>query len=288
MSIFLSRLLAGLFMLGVCLPPAEAQNTEVSEELCVMSFNLRYKGGDRAPHDWDNRLPLALEQIAEERPHIIGTQEGLFSQVQDLERGLEGFRWVGQGRNGGSRGEYMAIFYDTTRLALLEYDHYWLSDTPDRVGSKSFGNGVVRMTTWARFKDLSSGKSLVVVNTHFDHQVEKARVRSAQLMRDRDPDLKSETVLGTGDFNCAADRSTAWKILVEDGPYKDTWNEAEQTANDVGTFHGWGPPRPDSSRIDWILYRGRLRILSAKVCTYGRDQRWPSDHFPVVARVRVL
>ena len=86
--------------------PAEL---EVAPVLRVMSFNLRFKGGDKAPHDWANRLPLAVEQIELEHPDLIGTQEGLRSQLVDLERELEGYRWVGQGREGGSHGEYMAI-----------------------------------------------------------------------------------------------------------------------------------------------------------------------------------
>jgi endonuclease/exonuclease/phosphatase family metal-dependent hydrolase len=248
-----------------------------------MTFNLRYEGGDKAPNDWESRLPLAVEQIQLERPDLIGTQEGLYSQLDDLERELEGYRWVGQGREGGSHGEFMAIFYLSERLELLEFDHYWLSDTPEVVGSKTWGNGVVRMTTWVRFLDRETGEKFVHINTHFDHQVEAARVKSAELMAKRDARFGRRRVIVTGDFNCSGGASDAWRVLVEDGPYEDTWDTALERGPAIKTFHGWGPPQEGDRRIDWILSRGDMSAISTKVCTYGRDGLWPSDHFPVLA-----
>lgn len=285
------RLALSLLVLGACAAvtqePSRAE-LETAPTLRVMSFNLRYKGGDKAPHDWASRLPLAVEQIELERPDLIGTQEGLLSQLVDLERELDGYRWVGQGREGGSHGEFMAIFYADERLELLEYDHYWLSDTPDVVGSKTWGNGVVRMTTWARFRERESGEQLVLVNTHFDHQVEEARVKSAELMAERDKRFGRRRVIMTGDFNCASGTSAAWKALVTDGPYQDSWFSAAERGEAIDTFHGWKAPRAGDRRIDWILHRGALEAISSKVCTYGRDERWPSDHFPVLAELRLV
>ena len=285
------RLALSLLVLGACAAVSQEPSCaepETAPTLRVMSFNLRYKGGDKAPHDWASRLPLAVEQIELERPDLIGTQEGLLSQLVDLERELEGYRWVGQGREGGSHGEFMAIFYAAERLELLEYDHYWLSDTPDVVGSKTWGNGVVRMTTWARFRERESGEQLILVNTHFDHQVEEARVKSAELMAERDKRFGRRRVVMTGDFNCASGTSAAWKALVNDGPYQDSWFSAAERGESIDTFHGWKPPRSGDRRIDWILHRGALEAISSKVCTYGRDERWPSDHFPVLSELRLV
>ena len=272
-------------LLAAC---AATQDAAVAPEvqapgLRVMTFNLRYEGGDKAPNDWESRLPLAVEQIQLERPDLIGTQEGLYSQLDDLER----YRWVGQGREGGSHGEFMAVFYLSERLELLEYDHYWLSDTPEVVGSKTWGNGVVRMTTWVRFLDRETGEKFVHINTHFDHQVEAARVKSAELMAKRDARFGRRRVIVTGDFNCSGGASDAWRVLVEDGPYEDTWDTALERGPAIKTFHGWGPPQEGDRRIDWILSRGDLSAISTKVCTYGRDGLWPSDHFPVLAVFRL-
>ncbi len=277
-----------LALVAACQGQGAAAGVPKNPTLRVMSFNLRYKGGDRPPNDWASRLPLAVEQIEAEQPDLIGTQEGLHSQLVDLERELDGYRWVGVGREGGRRGEYMAIFYAAERFELLEHEHYWLSDTPEVVGSKSFGNGVVRMTTWARFIERASGEEFVHVNTHFDHQVEEARVKSALLMVERDERFGSQRVIVTGDFNCRGGESTAWNTLVTEGPYEDAWDTAKERGEPIATFHGWGPPREGDRRIDWILHRGSIELLSSKVCTYGRDGRWPSDHFPVLAELRLV
>ena len=280
---FAFALLAACAATQEATPPAPEPALREVSALRVMAFNLRYKGGDKAPNDWASRLPVAVEQIQLERPDLIGTQEGLYSQLVDLERELEGYRWVGQGREGGSHGEFMAIFYRVDRLELLEFDHYWLSDTPEVVGSKSWGNGVVRMTTWARFLDHETGEKFVHVNTHFDHRVEEARVKSAELMAKRVERFGRRRVILTGDFNCTGGASDAWRALVEDGPYEDSWDTAAERGPSLNTFHGWGPPQEGARRIDWILHRGALSTLSTKVCTYGRDGIWPSDHFPVLA-----
>jgi len=92
----------------------------------------------------------------------------------------------------------------------------------------------------------------------------------------------------TGDFNCASGTSDAWKTLVAEGPYEDTWFSATERGEAINSFHGWGPPREGDHRIDWVLHRGAVEALSSKVCTYGRDGLWPSDHFPVLAEVRLV
>ena len=283
------RLGLALALLAACAAPTAteggSEDTARAEAtaLRVMAFNLRHEGGDKKPNDWASRLPVTVEQIELERPDLIGTQEGLHSQLVDLELALDGYRWIGQGREGGSHGEYMAIFYRSDRLELLEYDHYWLSDTPNVVGSKTWGNNCVRMTTWARFLDRETGERFVHINTHFDHQVEAARVKSAELMAERVKRFGRRRVILTGDFNCTGGASEAWRVLVAEGPYEDAWETAAERGPDINTFHGWGPPKEGQRRIDWILHRGDLTARSAKVCTYGRDGLWPSDHFPVLA-----
>ena len=172
------------------------------DSLHVMSFNLRY-ASTSTPNSWAQRRPVMAELLRREQPTVLGTQEGLYGQLKDIQRDLpDRYDWIGVGRAGGSRDEFMAIFYDTRRLEPLEFDHFWLSDTPDVIGSKSWGNNVIRMVTWVRFADLRTGKEFIAVNTHFDHQSENSRQLSANLVRDRvngfAPGLP---VVLTGDFN---------------------------------------------------------------------------------------
>ena len=119
------------------------------------------------------------------RPDLIGTQEGLYPQIKDIAADQPAYDWIGLGRDGGSRGEFMAIFYRRDRFEPLEYEHFWLSDTPDVIASSTWGNGVRRMVTWAKFRDRTTGREFYFWNTHLDHEVQFAREKSAELIRQR-------------------------------------------------------------------------------------------------------
>jgi endonuclease/exonuclease/phosphatase family metal-dependent hydrolase len=150
----------------------------------VMTYNLRFASTNK-PNAWPDRLPVMKQCLAEADPDIIGTQEGVYHQVKDLERALPQYRWIGTGRDGGSRGEFMAIFYKPQRFEPIEYDHFWLSDTPEVIASSTWGNSNRRMVTWVRFKDNSTGHQFYLANTHFDHQVQAAREKSSELLLSR-------------------------------------------------------------------------------------------------------
>jgi len=258
----------------------------VTDELLVMSFNLRrgaaYARLLRGSADsWAARRPVMAELLRREEPTVLGTQEGLYGQLKDLHRDLpDWYDWIGEGRSGGSRGEFMAIFYDVRRLEPLEFDHFWLSDTPSVVASKSWGNNVVRMVTWVRFADRRTGKEFVAVNTHLDHRSEQARQRGAALLRDRVNDFGVPVVL-TGDFNSPAG-SMSYDILVSGAGLVDTWLAATERTPLYATFHGYKPLVPDGIRIDWILVRD-VSVRSAGINTFTLDGRFPSDHLPVQA-----
>lgn len=249
-----------------------------------MSFNLR-RGSIIPPHSWPKRRPVVAELLRREQPTVLGTQEGLYGQLKDIKRDLsDRYDWIGVGRDGGSRDEFMAVFYDTGRLSPVEFDHFWLSDTPEVIGSTSWGNRNVRMVTWVRFADLRTGGEFVAVNTHFDHESEDARQRSAVLLRDRidgfDPALP---VVLTGDFNVPAGASVAYETLVTG--LTDTWTAAKERSTPVYcTFHGYGTLWPEDVRIDWILTRG-ADVHVAAVNTFAQGGQYPSDHLPVQALI---
>ncbi|MGW4214296.1 endonuclease/exonuclease/phosphatase family protein [Lentzea sp. NPDC004789] len=250
--------------------------------LSVMSFNLRY-ASTAEPNSWAARRPAMAQLLLTELPAVLGTQEGLYGQLLDIAHDLpDHYDWIGLGRAGGSHDEFMAIFFDTLRVQPLEYDHHWLSATPNVVGSTSWGNRVIRMVTWIRFADRATGTQFVVVNTHLDHESENSRVRSAEYVRDRLSGLTLPVVL-TGDFNAAAGASQPYSILT--GVLADSWLAGRQTTPAYGTFHGYGPLVPDGPRIDWILTRG-VTVESAAINTYRRDGQYPSDHLPVQALLR--
>ncbi|MFS8099042.1 endonuclease/exonuclease/phosphatase family protein [Lentzea alba] len=249
----------------------------------VMSFNLRY-ASTAEPNSWAARRPVMAQLLLDELPTILGTQEGLYGQLLDIKHDLpDHYDWIGLGRAGGSHDEFMAIFFDTVRLEPLEFDHHWLSATPNVVGSRSWGNNVIRMVTWIRFADRQTGRQFVVLNTHFDHESENSRMRSAEFVHSR-LDALTLPVIVTGDFNAAATASPVYDILTT--KLTDSWLAGTQTTPAYGTFHGYGPLIPNGPRIDWILTRG-VTVEKTAINTYARDGQYPSDHLPVQAWITI-
>lgn len=257
--------------------------------LTVATFNLRVDAGARAPSQaWPVRRPLVGESIRHFDPDILGTQEGLISQLMDLRRDLPEYCFVGQGREGGSQGEFVAIFYRADRFAPLEEGHFWLSDTPDLAGTSTWGNRYKRMATWVRFSDRLWEREIIVLNTHWDHEVPAAREKSAGLIRERVGHWPAEVpVVVMGDFNAIAGQDRAHDLMVQDGFFQDTWTTAVKRSGDplLDTFHDFQPHRRAGRRIDWILTRGPLHPHGVEIVSWQGGGLYPSDHFPVVARL---
>jgi len=262
-----------------------ARPLSAADTLFVMTYNLRF-ASPRGPNAWPDRRPLMRECIASISPDLIGTQEGLYSQLKDLAADFPGYDWIGQGRDGGSKGEFMAVFFRKDRLEPLAYDHFWLSDTPNVIGSSTWGNSNRRMVTWIRFLDRETQREFYLFNTHFDHQIQLAREKSAALVRERVEALgTSLPILLTGDFN-APNTNPAHQILVEGGFFTDTWDSAkERIGEGLGTFNGFREVPKNNTRIDWILARGKVRVDKEQIVTFNKDGQFPSDHCPLVAWV---
>ncbi|MDI2130846.1 endonuclease/exonuclease/phosphatase family protein [Yinghuangia seranimata] len=257
----------------------------------VMSFNLRGPE-DPAPRGWADRRAAVEAVLEEERPTVLGTQEGRWHHIRDLAAALRpAYDWVGLGRSGGSNSEFTAVFYDFARLELLAYDHLWLSTVPKLIGSRTWGNiQHPRMLTWAAFRDRATDREFAVVNTHFDHFSPLARTRSAHLVRRltrRKLHAKRRPVVLTGDFNAAAPEARPYRVLTEDGLFRDTWTTAaERLGPDVRTWNGWTAPEP-GGRIDWILADRHWTTDAAAINTATPGGRHPSDHWPVQALLRL-
>ena len=212
-------------------------------------------------------------------------QEAQYRQVKDFAAGLSAYDWIGLGREGGSRGEFMAVFYRTERLEPLAFDHFWLSDTPEVINSSTWGNSNRRMVTWVKFRDRATDQEFIFVNTHFDHQIEAARVKSAELVVKRLGDYEPELpLLLVGDFNAIAGASEPYRILIQGG-FADSWDAAEQRGELFNTFHGFRGGKRGENRIDWILTRGAVKTLRTEIVTFEHNEQYPSDHYPVLADV---
>ena len=269
--------------------PATAQFTRPAspDTLTVMTYNLKFASTD-PPNAWPVRRPLVREVIRQSAPDVIGTQEGLYGQLKELASDLPEYERIGLGREGGSRGEFMAVFYRKARFEPLAYDHFWLSDTPEVIASSTWGNLNRRMVTWVKLLDRQTQREFFLWNTHFDNQIQAAREQSAKLVRERVGALDTKLpLILTGDFNAAGGTNAAYKILTDGGFFADTWFTAkERKGEGLNTSNGFQSIRHNGVRIDWILARGDVVTDSTEIVTFSRDGQFPSDHFPVVARMR--
>jgi len=255
--------------------------------LRVMTYNLRY-ASMKGSEAWPDRRPAMNALLKQQSPDIMGTQEGVYHQLRDLAADLPEYDWIGTGRDGGSRGEFMAIYYRRERFEPLAYDHFWLSDTPEVIASSTWGNTNRRMVTSVRFKDRRSDKVFHLWNTHLDHALQPAREKAAELIKTRLAKMPSnEPVILMGDFNAEATRNPVYDTLTQGIGFTDSWFAAAQRKNEtLNSFNGFAKPVFNSARIDWILYRGDAEVTSAEVVVDGSPEgRQPSDHHPVLARM---
>ncbi|MDF2440497.1 MAG: hypothetical protein JWN98_1481 [Abditibacteriota bacterium] len=253
-----------------------------------MTFNLRF-ASPKPPNSWPQRRPVTSDLLRLTAPDLVGTQEGVYHQLQDIARDRPEYDWIGLGRDGGSRGEFMAVFYRKERLEPLEFNHFWLSDTPEVMGSSTWGNTNVRMVTWVKFRDRQTEQQFLFVNTHLDHQSQVAREKGAALIVQRLNALNTELpIVLVGDFNAIAKANKTYDILTGAGGFTDAWYSArERRGKNVATFHGYNTPVNNGAHIDWILSRGKVTADNAEIITYARDGQYPSDHFPVMATLRI-
>ncbi|HJA38553.1 MAG TPA: endonuclease/exonuclease/phosphatase family protein [Candidatus Brevibacterium intestinigallinarum] len=255
--------------------------------LSVMTANLRYPARDR--HPWAQRLPAWIELLTEEAPHVIGTQEGTIEQLDALVDALPArYAWTGEGRAGGNAGEFTAVIFDAQRLDARAVDVRWISETPDVPGSRSWGSSHPRTITTVDLRDRVGGHALRFINVHVDHRSEKARPHAARMLRALAAEGLDDgaQVIITGDFN-VDQHHDLHRLLVADGLVSDAVDasEADVTDADVDTFHFYRGVKRGGRRIDWILHSPGLRPLAVAPNTSEPGGVFPSDHYPVQARL---
>jgi endonuclease/exonuclease/phosphatase family metal-dependent hydrolase len=254
--------------------------------LTVMSFNIRYGTANDGDNRWAARRDLLFEVIRDQDADIIGLQEALDFQIDEILAAAPVYAVVGIGRDDGARkGEYAAVLFRKDRLHVAASGTFWFSDTPEVVRSASWGNRITRICTWARFVD-RDGRAFWVYNLHLDHESQPSREKSVALLRQRIEarPFPDEPVIVTGDFN-VGESNPVLAALSAGGAFVDTYRVAHPDERTVGTFTGFRPGRIDGEKIDYVLVQPGTDVLSASIVRTSRGGRYPSDHFPVVARV---
>lgn len=259
-------------------------------ELHVMTFNIRMDTGTSAgtPDHWPDREPLVTRLLELEQPSLLGLQEVMFHQLRAIADGLPlRYEMIGTGREGGSHGEYSPIFYDPALVHLEEWDQFWLSPTPEVVGSTGWEATLPRIATWGRFTEIATEREFVMLNTHVDHASAPARLHSAELIAERLRRFGLPSIV-TGDFNDAAQDCPSWTTLTERARVADAWTSAANRLTPAwGSWVGYDQPVEDAVRIDWILTSSGIRVQSAAINAVTFLGRYPSDHLPVQALVRL-
>lgn len=276
-------MVARLLLAALCiLFPAIASG---GPDLSVMTFNIRYGTADDGENSWERRQSLVLGVIADRDADVIGLQEALAFQIDAITAAHPRYGVIGVGRDDGrTKGEHAAVLYRTDRFTVDASGTFWLSDTPEVVASKSWGNRITRICTWARLIDRASGQGVYVFNAHLDHQSQPSRERATRLIAERvSSRTHDDPVVFLGDFNAGEDNlAVSW---LTESDWTNAFRAVHPDADAVGTFNGFRGDA-DGPMIDHVFVHGRLAVSDAGIDRTNDAGRYPSDHFPVWASLR--
>ena len=253
-----------------------------------MSVNVRNMRAQDGENAWELRRELLFEVIRQHRPDVIATQEAYFPQVEQMGEALPDYDSVGVGRDDGqAEGETCAIFFLRDRFRVEEQGTFWFSDTPDVPGSRHWTRHHARICTWVSLIE-TSGVVFSVYNVHLDHESQSAREQSVRLLLEctQDP-LALKPALILGDFNMEEDNPALANLRAATTPtFQDTFRAIHPHAKACGTFHNF-TGKADGEKIDYIFASDAFEVRDARILHENSEGRYPSDHFPITARLRL-
>jgi endonuclease/exonuclease/phosphatase family metal-dependent hydrolase len=268
--------------------------------LKIMSFNIRRGTAADGKNHWVFRSKLVEEVLTQYLPDVLGLQEALDFQIDEIGAMLPGYAKTGIGNLGGSRGMHNAIFYDGDRFDLIEEGTFWFSDTPDVPGSKGWGNIIPRICTWAHLIEKKSGQAFYFYNAHLDHLSPQSRKKSVifltKYIRARP---SPDPFILAGDFN-AREKSAPIQYLkgihllktkpklrvLNPEPLIDTFRKCYPDLRRAATFHGYHR-FIFRMKIDYIFVPSTVRVHDAKIIQLRWKKCYPSDHFPLFTRIHL-
>ena len=261
-------------------------NRPVKTKDTIISYNIRYDNRWDKENLWSLRKNRLSQLLMDYDPSIFGIQEGLLNQVEWIDSTLKNYNYIGVGRDDGKlKGEFCAIYFDTTQYEVKENSTFWLSNTPDQV-SVGWDAALERICTYGLFKNKMSDKMIWVFNAHFDHVGKTARKKSSELILKKIKELntKSLPVILMGDFNSNPDSDP---IKVFKNNLQDALEiSSTKLKGPKGTFNGFNTMHPMDNRIDYIF------VKDMKVTSYRHiddrlsNNRHISDHLPVMISVQ--
>lgn len=260
------------------------------EQLNVMTFNIRYDNPSDAPHNWGNRKEFAANAIKFYDADIVGTQEVLHHQLQDLQAALPQYATIGVAREDGkTKGEYSAILYKKDQFKILDSGTFWLAEDVNSVGKKGWDAACERVVTWALMQDKATKEKFLFMNTHFDHEGQVARRNSANLLLDKAKELsKGNPIVVTGDFNATVDEEPIQIItdMTNSKHLTDARSKAHIVYGPNWTFHDFG--RLDQAKrniIDYIFVSDNVKVKAHGIISETLNGLYLSDHNPIISTI---
>ncbi|MCL1938580.1 MAG: endonuclease/exonuclease/phosphatase family protein [Candidatus Azobacteroides sp.] len=258
-------------------------------ELNVMSFNIRYDNPEDSLNNWQYRKEIAAQTIQDQNTDVVGIQEALVNQLNDFKWLLSDYNSIGVGREDGvEKGEYSAILYQRERFKEIKSGYFWLSETPDRAGSRGWDGACERIATWAIFMEKKTKKQFFFINTHLDHVGKQARREGVNLLLSQTKRLSEGLpVIITGDFN-ASPESEVIQPIIESDEWMHTRDIAESKEGPQWTFHGFGRvPEEKREFIDYVFVSKGIKTMEHKVLPAKQNDRYISDHSVVYTRLKI-
>jgi endonuclease/exonuclease/phosphatase family metal-dependent hydrolase len=255
-----------------------------------MSFNVRLASASDGEDAWDRRLGIFFSTIRNFQPDLVGFQEVLASQYDEILAQLPGYGFSGRARDDGRRkGEWALIGFRKDRFAVIAQGDFWLSEHPSIPGSKSWDAALPRICSWVRLRETATGRELVYANTHFDHKGPIARQEAAKLLsRELGRIAAGVPAILTGDLNATEDEPPYAALTRPGLPETIRWIDAyrevyPQRLPEERSFHAFkGGAR--GSRIDFIFHTAQFKAVAAAIDhTCSADGHFPSDHYAVTA-----
>lgn len=284
-SLFTMGIVAAALAIATPSCTTQQQPTEITWG----TFNIRYDNPADSLNNWQYRKDNVAEFIKKQGIDIVGMQEVLYNQLEDLKSRLPEYAEVGVGREDGkTKGEYAPLFYKKDRFEVLDSNTFWLSQYPDSVGFIGWDGACTRIATWAKLKDKKNGKVFMAVNTHFDHVGTEARRKSALLIIEKIKEIVGDQpAVLTGDFN-VSDQSEAYEtITTNEFVLKDAYKEAAQREGVSYTFHDFGRIPADScEKIDFIFVAPQIKVQDSYIPQEAKQAGdFLSDHNPEVVHL---
>jgi endonuclease/exonuclease/phosphatase family metal-dependent hydrolase len=254
----------------------------------VMTFNIRYDNPGDSTNAWPNRASQVHNLILTEKPDIVGMQEVLWRQYENLDSVLTEYTSTAVGRDDGARsGETNPVFFKKEKFDMVRTITFWLSDTPEVAGSMGWGASLPRIVTWMELVDKYSHNHFFFFNTHFAHDSDSARIMSSKiLLKEVGKIAEGFPFIITGDFNMQP-ADTGYAILT--GPdesvplLKDSYLTSERRPfGPAYTFNGFSD-KQGSRRIDYIFVRNGMKVLEHRTLLKKEKGVFISDHWPVEA-----